>query len=398
MENFLRGIVFILSCLYISVYTVAGYGMPQNCTPHTQSGPTPSTPYSQGCGATEAYQYSTLHKTEIRTIAWPDGHTSQVVASSTGSCTLVHPNCHYDNELGFCDGQEYNDPSGYCYRVVWECWPEFFTPQYFSNGHYEQILFRREAPVHTQSCGFPLFDHKDLYGEGQCLRDSSVDTDGTKRDHACSGGGGGGILICTPETEYNCAEQMGWLDANCICHFDTPIVIDVLGNGFSLTGASNGIDFDFEGNGTIRRISWTAAGSDDAWLVLDRNNNGLIDNGKELFGNLTPQPASSTPNGFIALAEYDKPENGGNRDGRINIQDQIFTSLRLWQDTNHNGVSESNELRRLLPAGLASVDLDYSESNKTDGHGNWFRYRAKVRDTRNAQLGRWAWDVYLTSE
>ncbi len=183
----------------------------------------------------------------------------------------------------------------------------------------------------------------------------------------------------------------------------SPIIIDTEGEGFHLTSAADGVKFDIRGDGLPVQMAWTERGSHNAFLALDRNGDGKISSGKDLFGNFTSQPPSDHPNGFLALKEFDNPENGGNGDNFIDERDEVFAKLRLWIDENHDGIAQSNELHRLPELGVYAISLDYEESRRHDRFGNQFRYKGKVnpsgwrRDERDerSEAGRWTYDVFF---
>lgn len=186
----------------------------------------------------------------------------------------------------------------------------------------------------------------------------------------------------------------------CFWPCTTPIILDLSGQGFFLTDAKDGVLFDISGTGSPIQMGWTASGADNGFLALDRNGDGVINDGTELFGSFTPQPPSDNPNGFRALAVFDEPQNGGNGDGVIDSRDKIYSSLVVWIDVNHDGVCQRNELHSLSSLGVDSISLSYHSSERRDQYGNLFRYRAKVNPGSPAdtsEVGKTAYDVNLVT-
>ncbi|WP_413171071.1 calcium-binding protein [Anabaena azotica] len=145
----------------------------------------------------------------------------------------------------------------------------------------------------------------------------------------------------------------------------SPIILDLDGsNGVETISKSAGIHFDLDGNKFAETTGWV--GKNDGLLVLDKNGNGKIDDGTELFGNNTIlKNGSKAAHGFAALSELDI-----NKDGKINASDSAYTKVRVWKDSNSNGVVDTGELLTLTQAGVKSLNTGFTEQTQTDAQGN----------------------------
>ena len=156
---------------------------------------------------------------------------------------------------------------------------------------------------------------------------------------------------------------------------NTPIILDLDRNNFHLTGLGDPAEFDLDSDGLLDQIGWTSADQLDAFLYMDRNGNGVVDDGSELFGDATRlMTGLRATNGFIALAELDAGLVGGNENGLVDLDDPLFSQLLIWIDSNHNGFSESEELISLEESGVVAIDLDYRIHWRIDQHGNRFAF------------------------
>ncbi len=169
--------------------------------------------------------------------------------------------------------------------------------------------------------------------------------------------------------------------------FCSPIVIDLANNGIKLGEAGVGVRFDVNANGTREHIQWVRPGGDEAFLVLDRSGNGLIDDGSELFGVGTPLilDGRNAPNGFVGLAQYDLRQLGGNDDGLITEADAIWPQLRLWTDLDANGISTRAEISSLRQAGITALDIIPRVRKYVDEAGNIIPYWAWAKRTKTGR-------------
>jgi hypothetical protein len=187
-----------------------------------------------------------------------------------------------------------------------------------------------------------------------------------------------------------CGRPSDIVDGFGCCHpsSSSPIIIDVSGGGVRLSSPTDGVPFDINADGVLRRVSWPWLNG-GAWLVLDRNGNGTIDDGSELFGDHTPYGDAVAPDGYTALSLFDV-----NQSGAITAVDPVYGYLRLWSDANRDGVSQPGELTSLASARVRSISLTTRLAARVDEWGNLYRFRADVSFVNRPRV-RDSFDVFL---
>lgn len=157
----------------------------------------------------------------------------------------------------------------------------------------------------------------------------------------------------------------------------SPLILDLDGDGIEITPLSGAITFDHDADGVRTGTAW--AGADDGLLVLDLDGNGLIDSGRELFGNNTLLVnGQKAADGYAALRALD-----ANADGLIDAVDAQFAALRVWRDRDQDGVSDTGELQSLEAAGVTQIGLTKAAFTQTLADGT--RLDGQASFTLNGQ-------------
>ncbi|MFT4925750.1 MAG: hypothetical protein ACI8WB_001845 [Phenylobacterium sp.] len=154
---------------------------------------------------------------------------------------------------------------------------------------------------------------------------------------------------------------------------ESPLIIDLGQDGLHLGSSRHIVSFDILGSGEPVELQWVKAGENDAFLAIDLDEDGVVTDGRELFGNGTRMKLEDdalASNGFIALEQYDKPLLGGNDDGYISEQDEIWPSLSLWTDVNADGISTPDEMQSVADHGLTHLSTMAKVNNRYDRNGN----------------------------
>jgi hypothetical protein len=176
---------------------------------------------------------------------------------------------------------------------------------------------------------------------------------------------------------------------------ESPIVIDVDGGGYRFTSKADGVLFDIRNDGTPARMAWTRPNTEQAFLAVDRDGSGAIDNGAELFGNHTPlESGQLAKNGFEALSELDM-----SGDGVVDASDPAWSRLILWTDRDHDGRSSATELQPVATSSIIALRTDHHWLGRRDRHGNEIRFMSTVTFRhRSGDRTRQYYDVFLACD
>ena len=146
--------------------------------------------------------------------------------------------------------------------------------------------------------------------------------------------------------------------------FASPIVLDLNGNGVQTISYSAGVKFDLNAQGQAIQTGWVSSG--DGLLVMDRNHDGIINNGSELFGSSTTLAnGTKATDGYQALRELDT-----DHDGVIDKNDAAFNDLSVWVDANSDGVSTANEIHSLASLNITQISVQATAGTGIDAAGN----------------------------
>ncbi len=228
----------------------------------------------------------------------------------------------------------------------------------------------------------------DANDSNACRENMMAQANGMDRSLAANGG-----EVCQDADAQNVTLEERGVCSVQDCH-QSPLVLAMPGTPYRFTCVDDGVWFDLTGDGVPERAAWTKAGDAVGFLALDRDRNGSIDSGRELFGTSTPLlgwPDDFALNGFDALGQYDSDE-----DSWITPRDPVWADLWLWFDWDHDGVSGPTELVALAEAEVLALEVTERASPITDACGNELRLRARtVFATPHGPRVRQWFDVFL---
>lgn len=174
-----------------------------------------------------------------------------------------------------------------------------------------------------------------------------------------------------PETGLFDAATLNGLSAQTTINtYVDPLLLDLTGSGVKMTGLREGVLFDTDNSGTLKRTGW--AGPNTGMLVVD-NGSGKIENISQMYSEyyvgaagVEGQPGEKRyQDGFAALASEDRDSNGV-----IDIDDPIWHKLRIWHDYSPNGIVDPGELKRLDSWRISQINLKATAAGHDDRHGN----------------------------